>query len=112
MELITHKLYRLDDVLESWDLWLLQPVKITWADYLCGKTLVIPYIDGELNVFIEPFKITSPYCVKTKGLCGLGNLYFIIEIEPPSSVNKSKWDKLDHKFKNCFLRELYDLYTV
>ena len=143
MELLTHSLYRLDDLLESWDLWLLEPVKITWADYLCGKTLSIPYIDGmktdakndsktdaktdtknyaktdnnntnntgTLNVFIEPFTVHSPYCVKNKGLCGLGNLYFTIEIEPPNSINKSKWDKLDHKFKNCFLRELYDLYT-
>jgi len=111
MELITHPLYRMDDILESWDLWALQSIKITWVEYLCGKTIEIDYIDGtKLNVIIEPFKIQNPYTILDKGLCGLGNLYIGIDLEPPINKNKEKWNNLDNKFKNVFIKQLEELY--
>ena len=112
MELVEHSLYRLDDLLESWDLWLLKPIKLTWADYLCGKKISIEYINNsKIDVFLEPFKFNTPYCIKDKGLCGLGDLYIVLELEPPQYSNKTKWENLDHKFKTCFLKELYELYS-
>ena len=112
MELVEHKLFRLDDLLESWDLWLLEPIKITWADYLCGKKISIEYIDyKKIDIFLKPFEFNSPYCIKDKGLCELGDLYIVLELEPPPYINKTKWENLDHKFKTCFLKELYELYS-
>ena len=111
MELAPHSLYRMDDILESWDLWALESIKITWVDYLCGKTVEIDYIDGtKLNVVIDPFKIQNPYTIIDKGLCGLGNLYIGIDLEPPRKDNKIKWNSLDYKFKGVFIKQLEELY--
>ena len=111
MDMLPHTQYRLDDMFDAWDLWLIDPIKITWADYLCGKTVNINYIDGtQLSVVIEPFKIQNPYCIIDKGLCELGNLYIDVVLEPPKQVHKNTWLNLDNKFKTCFLRELEKLY--
>jgi len=112
MNLLEHPLYRMDTILDTWDLWSLKPIIITWNDYLCGKTIEYDYIDGnKINIIIEPFNIKSPYCILDKGLCGLGNLYFPIELESPKETNKNKWNNLDKKFKTIFLRQLDELYT-
>jgi hypothetical protein len=47
-----------------------------------------------------------------KGLCGLGNLYFPIELENPKEINKNKWNSLNKKFKTVFLRQLDELYMI
>jgi DnaJ-class molecular chaperone len=112
MELIDHPLYRMDDLLESWDLWALQPIKITWNDYLCGKTVPIDYIDGtKIDIVIEPFNIKNPHTIYDKGLCGLGNLYIGVDLEPPNIKNKEKWQKLDNKFKGLILKHFDELYA-
>lgn len=111
MELLTHKQFRFDDMFDAWDLWLIEPIKLTWADYLCGKNISINYIDGNtVDIYIEPFKLLNPYCIVDKGLCGLGNLYISVELQPPKELHKNKWQTLNSKFKNCFLRELEELY--
>lgn len=111
MNLLEHSVYRMDTILDTWDLWALKPIKITWNDYLCGKTFTYDYIDGsKINIIIDQFNINSPYCLIDKGLCGLGNLYFPIELECPKEINKNKWNSLDKKFKTVFLRQLDELY--
>jgi len=103
-----HDVYKFDDVLDSWDLFA--SVKITWMEYIEGKMIIIPYIDGsDIYIVMKPFTThTSPIMVEGKGLCSLGNLYASVEVLPP--VDKNKWDALSSHEKETTLKIIQQLY--
>jgi len=103
LQLQPHPTYTFDDVLDSWDLFT--TVKCNWVDFIHGKEVTLPYIDGsEINVYLEPFvSYKAPIAVKNKGLCELGNLYISVELHPPS---KNNWNKLSEDEKTKFTTTL------
>jgi DnaJ-class molecular chaperone len=110
MELVNHPMYRLDDVLDSWDLFA--EVYVTWVDFLCGRKITLPYIDGtSVDIDIQPFKdyTEMPIIFADKGLCGLGNMYVAIKMQPPS-CDASVWNALPARERSSVVDTFRTLY--
>lgn len=111
MELSKHPIYRLDDVLDSWDLFT--EVTLTWLDFIKGRDVTLPYLDGtDLHVTFEPFQDYTkvPIVFQDKGLCGLGNVYVSVTLELPNISSKKIWDELggiQKEFVLNFVKSLY-----
>jgi DnaJ-class molecular chaperone len=110
MELLPHPIYRLDDVLDSWDLFTV--IKTTWVDYINGKELTLKFVDGKtINVTLEPFNAyKGPICIENHGLCGLGHLYISVDMATPSD-SKGIWKSLPQDKKELFINMLQELYV-
>jgi DnaJ-class molecular chaperone len=109
MELIPHPVFRLDDVLDSWDLFC--EIDTTLVDFFNGKDVILNYFGKDIVVNIEPFKKHDlPICIKDHGLCGLGNLYISINMKMPKQECKSFWDKLSDEKRKDVLSSISDLY--
>ena len=112
MQMTEHDVYRFDDVLDSWDLFA--RVQTTWVDYLLGKNIQLPYLDGtHIDVRIEPFtQYTAPILVSDKGLCGLGDMYISIDMIAPhtASTSRSSWDGMREADRNAVVSCLQKLY--
>lgn len=110
MELQQHPQYVMDDVLESWDLFT--TVHTRWIDFLEGKSVVIPYIDGtDIHIDLASFKkYDSPIVIKGKGLCGLGDMYVSVVLDTPPKEKVGVWATLEYEKRMTILDFLSNLY--
>lgn len=110
MELQPHPYYILDDVMGSWDLFA--TIKTTWVDFLEGRSIVLPYLDGtNVTIDISPFKTyDSPIVIEGKGLCGLGNLYVSVVMQTPPKDKIGVWATLEYEKRMTVLDFIGSLY--
>jgi DnaJ-class molecular chaperone len=63
--------------------------KITLAESIVGKDIIVPHFDEHFKININTFGIINPskmYTLKNKGLGGKGNLDFIFQIIYPEKI--------------------------
>lgn len=104
MTLKEHKYYRFDDLLDKWDLYITE--NITWQEYLEGKVIYIPDLNGTGNISITiPMmpRMDVPIVIDGKGVACKGDLYISLVWVLPQ---RESWEKLDQKDKNDFIRVL------
>lgn len=111
LTLLPHAVYTFDDLLESWDLFT--TVRVTWIDYIQGKTLELPYIDSSsIHVDIVPFThYIAPITFSERGLCGLGDLYVSVELQPPDCTH-TIWDDITPEKKQICIESLRCMYKL
>lgn len=83
--------------------------KITLAESIIGKEIIVPHFDEYFKMNINTFGIINPkklYTIKNKGLGNKGNLDFIFEIiYPDKMLDNSEIDSLSVIFKNIKILE-------
>lgn len=104
MSLKEHAVYRFDDLLDKWDLYVTE--HITWQEYLEGKVIYIPDLNGKDDIPVTiPMmpRMDVPIVVEGKGVACKGDLYISLNWVLPK---RDSWERLDQKDKNDFIRVL------
>jgi DnaJ-class molecular chaperone len=81
--------------------------KITLAETLIGKEIIVPHFDGDIRMNINIFGIINQkkrYSLKNKGLNGIGDLTFEFEVIYPEKVlSENERNKLRFMLKDIGL---------
>lgn len=70
---------------------LIYQVNLTFKESIIGKSITIPHFDGEINMITDGFGVINPqqtYCLKSKGLGGIGDLVLNFQITYPGVYSK------------------------
>jgi len=88
---------------------LIYKSKITLAESIVGKDIIVPHFDEYINMNINIFGIINPlkrYHIKNRGLGGEGDLIFMFEIVYPEVILvDSEREILKSMFKNVKMME-------
>jgi DnaJ-class molecular chaperone len=83
--------------------------KITLAESIIGKDIIVPHFDEYFKMNINTFGIINPkkmYTLKNKGLGNKGDLDFIFDvIYPDKTLDNNERDSLSVIFKNIKILE-------